>query len=39
VLGVEPPARARLTRALAERGVDPAVVGDALTAAAGGPPA
>jgi energy-coupling factor transporter ATP-binding protein EcfA2 len=38
-LGVEPPARARLTRALAERGVDPAVVGDALTAAvAGGRP-
>ena len=37
-LGVEPPARARLARALAERGVDPAVVGDALTAAAGGLP-
>jgi energy-coupling factor transport system ATP-binding protein len=33
-LGVEPPARARLGRALAERGFDPAVVGDALAAAA-----
>jgi energy-coupling factor transporter ATP-binding protein EcfA2 len=33
-LGVEPPARARLGRMLAERGVDPAVVADALTAAA-----
>jgi energy-coupling factor transport system ATP-binding protein len=33
-LGVEPPARARLGRALAERGVDPAVVDDAITAAA-----
>jgi len=35
-LGVAPPARARLGRALAERGIDPAVVGDALAAAAGG---
>ena len=35
-LGVAPPARARLGRALAERGIDPAVVGDALVAAAGG---
>ncbi len=35
-LGVEPPARARLGRTLAERGVDPAVIGDALVAAAGG---
>lgn len=34
-LGVEPPARARLTRALAGRGLDPAVVSDALEAAAG----
>jgi len=33
-LGVEPPARARLGRALAERGVDPAVADDAITAAA-----
>jgi energy-coupling factor transport system ATP-binding protein len=33
-LGVEPPARARLGRALAERGVAPAVVEDALLAAA-----
>jgi energy-coupling factor transport system ATP-binding protein len=33
-LGVEPPARARLARALAERGVAPAVVEDALLAAA-----
>ena len=33
-LGVEPPARARLGRALAERGVDPAVVDDAIMAAA-----
>jgi hypothetical protein len=32
---VEPPPRARLGRALAERGVDPAVVVDALAAAAG----
>jgi energy-coupling factor transport system ATP-binding protein len=32
-LGVEPPARARLTRALAERGVDPSVVGLALVEA------
>ena len=32
-LGVEPPARARLGRALAERGVGPAVVADALAAA------
>jgi energy-coupling factor transporter ATP-binding protein EcfA2 len=38
-LGVEPPARPRLTRALAERGVDPAVVGDALATAAGALPA
>jgi energy-coupling factor transport system ATP-binding protein len=37
-LGVEPPARARLGRALAERGVDPAVVDGALTAAAAGVP-
>ncbi len=35
-LGVEPPARARLGGMLAERGVDPAVIGDALVAAAGG---
>jgi energy-coupling factor transport system ATP-binding protein len=35
-LGVEPPARARLGRALGERGVDPAVVSDALAAAAVG---
>jgi energy-coupling factor transport system ATP-binding protein len=35
-LGVEPPARARLGRALGERGVDPAVVTDALAAAAVG---
>ena len=34
-LGVAPPARARLGRALAERGMNPAVVGDALAAAAG----
>jgi len=33
-LGVEPPARARLGRALGERGVDPAVVDDAISAAA-----
>jgi energy-coupling factor transporter ATP-binding protein EcfA2 len=33
-LGVAPPARARLGRALAARGVDPAVVRDALAAAA-----
>ena len=32
-LGVEPPARARLGRALGERGIDPAVVADALAAA------
>jgi energy-coupling factor transporter ATP-binding protein EcfA2 len=32
-LGVEPPARARLGRALAERRIDPAVVADALVAA------
>jgi energy-coupling factor transport system ATP-binding protein len=38
-LGVEPPARARLGRALAERGVDPAVVDDAITAAAVAPDA
>jgi energy-coupling factor transport system ATP-binding protein len=37
-LGVERPARARLGQALAERGVDPAVVADALAAAAGGAP-
>ena len=35
-LGVEPPARARLGRALGERGVDPAVIDDALAAAAVG---
>jgi energy-coupling factor transport system ATP-binding protein len=35
-LGVEPPARARLGRALAERGLDPAVVSDALAAAVRG---
>jgi energy-coupling factor transporter ATP-binding protein EcfA2 len=35
-LGVAPPARARLGRALAERGIDPAVLADALAAAAGG---
>jgi len=35
-LGVEPPARARLGRELGERGVDPAVVSDALAAAAAG---
>jgi energy-coupling factor transport system ATP-binding protein len=35
-LGVEPPARARLGRALGERGVDPAVVADALAEAAVG---
>ena len=35
-LGVEPPARARWGRALGERGVDPAVVNDALAAAAVG---
>ncbi|MBA2719261.1 MAG: ABC transporter ATP-binding protein [Chloroflexi bacterium] len=34
-LGVEPPARARLSRALVERGVDPAVVGQAIASAAG----
>ena len=34
-LGVEPPARARLSRALAERGVDPAIVGQTLAAAVG----
>jgi energy-coupling factor transport system ATP-binding protein len=34
-LGVEPPARARLGRALAERGIDSAVVVGALAAAAG----
>jgi energy-coupling factor transport system ATP-binding protein len=34
-LGVAPPARARLGRALAERGIDPAVVADAVAAAAG----
>jgi energy-coupling factor transport system ATP-binding protein len=34
-LGVEPPARARLGRALSERGIDPAVVADALASAAG----
>jgi energy-coupling factor transport system ATP-binding protein len=33
-LGVEPPARARLARSTSERGIDPAVVGDALAAAA-----
>ena len=38
-LGVEPPARARLGRALAERGVDPAVVDDAISAAAVAPDA
>ena len=38
-LGVEPPARARLGRALAERGVDPAVVDDAITTAAVAPDA
>jgi energy-coupling factor transport system ATP-binding protein len=38
-LGVEPPARARLGRALAERGVDPAGVDDAITAAAVAPDA
>jgi energy-coupling factor transport system ATP-binding protein len=35
-LGVERPARARLGQALAERGIDPAVVEGALAAAAGG---
>jgi energy-coupling factor transporter ATP-binding protein EcfA2 len=35
-LGVEPPARARLARALAERGVAPALVQDALLATATG---
>jgi energy-coupling factor transporter ATP-binding protein EcfA2 len=35
-LGVEPPPRARLGRALADRGVDPSVVADALAAAAAG---
>jgi energy-coupling factor transporter ATP-binding protein EcfA2 len=34
-LGVEPPPRARLGRVLADRGVDPAVVADALAATAG----
>jgi energy-coupling factor transport system ATP-binding protein len=34
-LGVEPPARARLGRALAERGIDSAVIVGALAAAAG----
>jgi len=36
-LGVEPPARVRLGLMLVERGLDPAVVGDALAAAAAPP--
>jgi simple sugar transport system ATP-binding protein len=36
-LGVEPPARVRLGRMLAERGIDPAVIGDALATAAAPP--
>jgi energy-coupling factor transporter ATP-binding protein EcfA2 len=36
-LGVEPPARVRLGLMLAERGIDPAVVADALAATAGAP--
>jgi simple sugar transport system ATP-binding protein len=36
-LGVEPPARVRLGRLLAERGIDPAVIGDALATASAPP--
>jgi energy-coupling factor transporter ATP-binding protein EcfA2 len=36
-LGVEPPARVRLGRMLTERGIDPAVIGDALATAAAPP--